>query len=130
MVPVSAYRPDEPGLSFFVGAEVVKALLNQDLGAWQPEEWLLRTVPSGLLLAGQDGTGNPWSASTPAGSMLAVYVLLDDHLGVRWFWPGPFGEHVPSRPDATLPEFDLRAAIIRQCIAQAFEFVPKMAASA
>nr|HRL99458.1 acyl-CoA dehydrogenase [Acidovorax sp.] len=29
-----------------------------------------------------------------------------------------------------LPEFDLRAAIIRQRIAQAFESVPKMAASA
>ena len=29
-----------------------------------------------------------------------------------------------------LPEFDLRAAIIRQRIAQAFESLPKMAASA
>ncbi len=36
--------------------------------------------------------------STAAGSMLAVYTLLEDHLGVRWFWPGEFGEHVPTNP--------------------------------
>ena len=35
--------------------------------------------------------------------MLAVYTLLEDHLGVRWFWPGAFGEHVPENAGALVP---------------------------
>jgi hypothetical protein len=40
--------------------------------------------------------------------MLAVYTLLDDYLGVRWFWPGEFGERVPKNPEATIPDLNLR----------------------
>src|SRR5438045_354400 len=84
------------------------------LGAWIDEEWLIRTVPVGLVLAGKDGTGDPWSIRTSAGSMLAIYVLLDDHLGVHWFWPGPFGEHVPRNANAVVPELSLRATPARR----------------
>jgi hypothetical protein len=108
MVRWSEYAPEAPGLSFFVGGDVARRILGADLEPWQDEEWMLRTVPSGLVLAGHDGAGDPWSASTPAGSMLAAYTLLDDYLGVHWFWPGPFGEHIPRRPDAALPELNLR----------------------
>jgi hypothetical protein len=103
IVPVSRYAPEEGSLAFFVGAETAKALWQEELAPWQEEEWLLRTVPGGLLLAGQDTAGNPWSTSTPAGTLLATYTLLDDYLGVRWFWPGAFGEHVPLQPDAIVP---------------------------
>jgi hypothetical protein len=64
---------------------------------------MLRMVPRGLVLAGDDGAGDPWSVTTAAGSMLAVYTLLEDHLGVCWFWPGEFGEHVPVNADALVP---------------------------
>ena len=104
----SAFKPDAPGLSFFVGEDVAARVLGRPPGPWQPEEWLLRTVPNGLVLAGHDGPGDPWSAGTPAGSMLAAYTLLDDHLGVRWFWPGDFGEHVPRDPETAVPALDLR----------------------
>ncbi len=46
---------------------------------------MLRSVSNGLVLAGSDAEGDPWSIRTEAGSMLAVYTLLEDHLGVRWF---------------------------------------------
>ena len=108
LVPLGRYSPGGEGLSFFVGEAVAERLLGSPLGPWRSEEWLLRAVPQGLILAGDDGDGDPWSASTPAGSMLAAYTLLEDYLGVRWFWPGPFGEHVPRRTDAVLPSLDLR----------------------
>ena len=109
IVPLSEYRPTDEGLSFFVGDEVARRLFNMELAPWQQEEWLLRTVPGGLLIAGDDATsGDPWSARVRAGSMLATYTLLDDYLGVRWFWPGPFGEHVPHDPDAIVPELNRR----------------------
>jgi hypothetical protein len=42
-----------------------------------------RTVSNGLVLAGHDGEGDAWELTTPTGSMLAVYTLLEDHLGIR-----------------------------------------------
>ena len=108
VVSVSQFTPDAPGLTFFVGEAAAARALGEALGPWKSEEWLLRTVPAGLVLAGHDGAGDAWSAGTPAGSMLAVYTLLEDHLGVRWFWPGAFGEHVPKNPGAMLPALDAR----------------------
>jgi hypothetical protein len=108
VIPAGQFAEKADGLSFFVGDAVAAGVLRLDLGPWKDEEWLLRTVPRGLLLAGQDGEGDPWSLRTPAGSLLATYTLLDDYLGVRWFWPGPFGEHVPNQPTATVPTLDVR----------------------
>ncbi len=108
IVPWSELTADAPGLSFFVGVDVAEKVLAKPLGTWADEEYLLRSTSRGLLLAGDDDGGDPWSLRTAAGSMLAVYTLLDDHLGVHWFWPGPFGEHVPTRPDAVIPALDVR----------------------
>lgn len=102
------YAADAPGLSFFVGGDVAARVLGRSPEPWAEEEWLLRTVPGGLVLAGHDGPGRAVVEQTPAGTLLATYTLLDDYLGVRWFWPGPFGEHVPDGRDAALPELDLR----------------------
>ena len=99
---------DAPGLSFFVGEGAVERSLGQSPKPWKTEEWMLRTVGNGLVLAGKDAAGDPWAIRTEAGTMLAVYTLLEDHLGVRWFWPGEFGEHVPSNADATVPVLDER----------------------
>jgi|UniRef100_UPI003782FFF2 hypothetical protein len=91
------------GQSFFVGDGAAEVALGNSPKPWKTEEWMLRSVPQGLVLAGDDGAGDPWSITTAAGSMLAVYTLLEDHLGVRWFWPGEFGEHVPANADALVP---------------------------
>ncbi len=109
VVTADRYDPAAPGLSFFVGDAAAREALKLELGPWKHEEWLLKTVPSGLILAGHDGNGPAWRISMPAGTMLAVYTLLDDHLGVKWLWPGPFGERVPSAPGGMIPEFDARA---------------------
>lgn len=91
------------GLSFFVGDGAAELVLGSSPRPWKTEEWMLRSVPQGLVLAGDDGAGDPWSITTAAGSLLAVYTLLEDHLSVRWFWPGEFGEHVPVNADALVP---------------------------
>ncbi|MGK0198685.1 MAG: hypothetical protein ACI91J_001962, partial [Yoonia sp.] len=109
VVSLSGFDQSEAsGLSFFVGQKAAAQVLGHDPSPWKLEEWLLKTVPAGVVLAGHDEKGSPWSSSTAAGSMLAVYTLLDDYLGVRWFWPGEFGEHVPRKPEAILPVFDVR----------------------
>lgn len=103
-IKVSAYAPSKTtGLSFFVGDGAAELVLGGSPKPWKTEEWMLRSVPQGLVLAGDDGAGDPWSITTAAGSMLAVYTLLEDHLGVCWFWPGEFGDHVPVNAGALVP---------------------------
>jgi len=108
VVTLGKLAADAPGLTFFVGDGAAERVLGKSPKPWKSEEWMLRTVSKGLVLAGDDGAGDPWSIGTASGSMLAVYTLLEDHLGVRWFWPGAFGEHVPVNADATLPALDER----------------------
>ncbi len=99
---------EQAGLSFFVGAGVADAVLGAPQGPWLMEEFMLRTVPRGVILAGDDAAGKAVSGNVAGGSRLAVYTLLDDHLGVRWFFPGELGEHVPSAADAVIPPLDQR----------------------
>jgi hypothetical protein len=108
VVTLGKLAADAPGLTFFVGDGAAERALGKSAKPWKAEEWMLRTVGNGLVLAGRDAAGDPWAIGTEAGSMLAVYTLLEDHLGVRWFWPGEFGEHVPVNADATIPSLDER----------------------
>lgn len=111
VIPVAQLASDAAGLTFYIGdGAAARALGGKTLAPWKMEEYFLSSVPTGLVLAGDDGKGDPWAAATRAGSMLAVYTLLDDQLGVHWFWPGEFGEHVPSHPDAVLPAMEMRQA--------------------
>jgi len=108
IVPLEKFALDVKGLSFFIGDGAATRALGKSPAPWKTEEWMLRSIPGGLVLAGHDAAGDAWSSLTAAGSMLAVYTLLDDHLGARWFWPGESGEHVPSNPGAIVPPLDVR----------------------
>lgn len=60
------------------------------------EESVIRTSEGSLVLAG----------GRPRGTLYAVYIFLEDVLGVRWYTP--WSEKVPSDPDCILPPLDLR----------------------
>ena len=108
VVPLDRLSGDAPGLTFFVGEAAGAQALGRPLTPWKTEEWTLHSMPAGLLLAGHDAPGDAWSLSVAGGSMLAVDTLLEEHLGVRWFWPGEFGEHVPVNAEAVIPVLDVR----------------------
>ncbi len=108
VIPSSQYKPNAPGLSFFVGDKASEEILKEKISPWKTEEWMLRTIPQGLVLAGDDRAGDALELRVAAGSQLAVYTFLDETLGVKWFWPGPLGEYVPSSPAAELPFLQTR----------------------
>jgi Domain of unknown function (DUF4838)/Glycosyl hydrolase family 67 N-terminus len=60
-----------------------------------PEEWLLQSAGTGLIVAG----------GRPRGTLYAAYHLLEDVLGVHWW--NPFEESVPSRPGLQIPPLNL-----------------------
>lgn len=65
-----------------------------EISALPPDGYLVRTVGDKLVLAGTE----------PRGSLYAVYGLLEDHLGVRWFTREV--THVPKRSTVGLPLLD------------------------
>lgn len=71
--------------------------------------YVLKTVGDDLYIAGKDSAGDPMKMRTHAGTLFAVYDILENNLGVRWLWPGKLGEVIPSRQSATLP--DLNASV-------------------
>ena len=38
------------------------------------------------------------------GTLFGVYTFLEEHLGVRWLWPGESGEVIPTMRDISIPE--------------------------
>lgn len=44
------------------------------------------------------------AGNQPRGALYAVYRFLQQELGVRWLWPGPEGEFMPTKKTWSLPE--------------------------
>lgn len=64
------------------------------LRAGRTEQVAVYTLGERLYLAGNESRG----------ALYAVYSFLQRELGVRWLWPGPDGEFIPTRRSWTLPD--------------------------
>jgi len=63
------------------------------------EGFLVKTLGNDLILAGnEDG---PYR-----GTLFAVYDFLEQELGCRWFFPGPFGEVIPAMQTMRINDTD------------------------
>ena len=81
------------------------------------EEYVLRTVGPDLYIVGKElrpgeyhGTrplySEPWNPlameCVQSGTLLGVYEILENDLGVRWLWPGELGTYVPRQSAVVL----------------------------
>lgn len=66
------------------------------------EEAVVDVRPSGIHLVGGRGDATPEGSRHDRGSLYAVYDLLN-RLGVRWYRPEDWGEHVPTLSRIELP---------------------------
>lgn len=64
-----------------------------NLHAGKVEQVAVSTLDGRLYLAGNQ----------PRGALYAVYHFLQQELGVRWLWPGPDGEFMPTKDSWSLP---------------------------
>jgi hypothetical protein len=78
------------------------------------ETFIVKTLDGALVLAGEDGGDrNPYnepydSSRVRAGTLFAVYDLLQGQLGVRWVWPGETGEVIPKRQTVEIGELSIQ----------------------
>ncbi|UCH09435.1 MAG: DUF4838 domain-containing protein [Fidelibacterota bacterium] len=93
-VPITTSMEERDRFQIILGAA------NEAFGVTAPdlerESFILKTEPSRLHILGADDDG----------LIFAVYTFLEDYGGIRWFWPGELGEHVPRDPTFKIPVID------------------------
>jgi hypothetical protein len=86
----------EQGTCIYVGPTRTAERAGITAGKLGPEEWVIRTVDGGLVLAG----------GRPRGTLYAVYHFLEDVVGVHWW--NPWEESVPRQPTLAIEPLDRR----------------------
>ena len=82
--------------AIYVGDTALAHKLGLDAKGLWPEEAVLKTVAGNLVLTG----------GQPRGTLYAVYDLLENTLGVRWYTP--WAEQVPQVDLCAIPSLDRR----------------------
>jgi len=120
--PVVSGEPQPlPDRAVWVGAQpAVKALFPQvDFDFKHPEETLIVCNGKHLVIAGRDRwdparldvetkEGVTKGKQQEYGTANAVYTFIQDHLGVRWLWPGELGEDVVQRDAISIAPLEQR----------------------
>ena len=106
-VKESGFDPAAGKLPILVGDSKALKKRGYDGAALDGEEWRILSTPDALILFGKDEAvrkkhQDPLSRLNKVGTLFAAYEFLRDELGVRWFWPGELGEHVPRQRTITL----------------------------
>jgi hypothetical protein len=82
-----------------LAAKLVDAIPSGFTRFMNEEGFVIKTVGTDLVLAGNES----WHYR---GTVFAVYDFLE-RLGCRWFFPGPFGEVLPTRKTLTVDALDV-----------------------
>ncbi len=115
-------RPNPlPERAIWVGYQpVLEELFPElDFDFKHAEEILISANEDHLVIAGRDrwdpeklevdlGRTTFDGVQQEYGTHNAVYTFLHDYLGVRWLWPGPFGEDVLDKPTIAFGPFKYR----------------------
>ena len=102
-----------------VQPKVAELFPELDFEFKHPEEILIAANENHLVIAGRDrwdpehleveGTDEKIVGKQQEyGTVNAVYTFLQEHLGVRWLWPGELGEDVVKRKTIAVAPFEYR----------------------
>lgn len=93
--------PQELGRIYIGGANHLEATVGST-AALKDNCFYIINSGNELSLVGKDGDGvPPFDDDKSMGTLFAVYQWLEDHLGVKWLWPGRLGTVVPPRDNVS-----------------------------
>ncbi len=90
-----------------------------DVSGLDVEQYVIDVQPNRLVIIGGRQSASPGQHVRDAGTLFGVYEFLEG-LGVRWYRPEPWGEHVPRMKELKLrigrttslkPSYSMRAAL-------------------
>ena len=117
---------DAPAI--YVGNTPLLKKYGIDTAGFIPDEFIVKSVPEGLIVAGRDYSGGPitglrhpfnlsvvWkeslklSAFGSSGTLFAAYAFLEECFGIRFYMPGELGIVIPElKKDLVLDKIDFR----------------------
>lgn len=109
--------PEKDKINIYIGANFTEEQFSE-------QEYLIRPILDGILLAGLDAQDfrtvtyepnfpeKPWKNLpdhwAEKGTLHAVYDLLENHMGVRFFSANSFGTHYPAKQTLELTIIEIR----------------------
>jgi len=120
-VAVETAIPEGYESRIFVGQSEAARKQGIDADKLEIEHYVLRTAGNDLYIVGKELNPEQYHGSRPlysepwhplatenvhTGTLLGVYEILENFLGVRWLWPGDLGTYVPQRSTFVVPQID------------------------
>ena len=91
-------------VTFYVGYSPAAELAGFSRPTFFDGEFMVARRGRAILVAGYDDAGSPLVWSNAAGTLSAVYYLLDRHLDFEFYFPTDAGVAVPRNPPVLLKE--------------------------
>jgi len=115
-LPIRAGVEPAPGLGRIVLGDCPQArAAGLDVSQLSRDGFFIKQAGDALYICGRDAPEARvndvlyvWARSHQRGTLLGVYHLLREHLGVRWLFAGEHGEYVPASESISLPVLSLR----------------------
>ena len=114
-VSESSWNPSMPAVILGTTRAAEKAGIQAT--GLKPNEFILRTVGQNLFIIGEDTPGDvfgPYNVLhenyTHVGTLLGVYELLKNQMGVKWLWPGKLGEVIPKCTSIEITKLNRQSA--------------------
>lgn len=101
--PLMLDGTDEP-VTFYVGYSPAAGQAGFSRPTFSDGEFMVARNGRAILAAGYDDAGSPLVWSNAAGTLSAVYYLLDRYLGFEFYFPTDAGVAVPRNPPMLLKE--------------------------
>ena len=109
-------KPSGKGLIYLGACQQTKTsgIATDDL---VPNACIIKLVDGDLFLVGDnnsgvfgyDATHGPWTIAlypTRIGTRFSVYEFLEEHMAVKWLWPGKSGEVIPKYTEIQVTSWD------------------------
>ncbi len=111
IISESAYKSG-PAIMIGGTATAEKYGLSPDMLV--PEYAVVARLNDVVVLSGGDAKGVnlnqvKYRSNTAVGTLFAAYEFLENVLGVRWYWPGKYGTHVPAAKNVSVHKLYLTA---------------------
>lgn len=110
VIKASADRPDGRARVYLGDCPTSRQAFPGDWDKLPHGTALLSSSANRLCLAGRDAAGAPLADNTSAGTLFAVYEVLESFLKVRWLWPGELGTVVPPQATIAIPAAKLQVS--------------------
>ena len=95
------------GPAVMIGGTALAAKYGLSPDMLVPEYAVVARLNDVIVLVGGDAAGINMDqvknrSNVAVGTLFAAYDFLEKVMGIRWYWPGKFGTHVPVRKDVTV----------------------------